>query len=222
MVEAGPARNSSKMIAKDVTPQASSTPLWVIPPPDLDREIPHGLDSSCSAVGSARPGWCPVTTNDVIDKLVDGARSVPEYAQIVARWGLGNAWWITLLAAVALVLTQVLRHLITRRLLKQGRLAFELLPTNGFDPGLEDVLRFAKGIAQAQRTVSRWAFTPARGTAMRVRLVSSGGPLSLRVEGPARAASVLRHQGYAQCELRAVDARANQTERPRIRLGVAA
>ncbi|MEV4506634.1 hypothetical protein [Streptomyces klenkii] len=163
-----------------------------------------------------------MTTNDVIDELIGGADAVPEYAQAAARWALDNAWWIAFLAAVVLVLTQVLRYLVTRRLLKQGRLAFELLPTNGFDPGLEDVLRFAKGIAQAQRTISRWAFTPARGTAMRVRLVSSGGPLSLRVEGPARAASVLRHQGYAQCELRAVDARANQTERPQIRLGAAA
>ncbi|MFC5148985.1 hypothetical protein [Streptomyces aureoversilis] len=29
---AGLAHPSSKMIAKDVTPQGSSTPLWVIPP----------------------------------------------------------------------------------------------------------------------------------------------------------------------------------------------
>ncbi|MFI1258951.1 hypothetical protein ACH4U6_34970 [Streptomyces netropsis] len=158
----------------------------------------------------------------MIDKLIGGAHTVPEHTQAAARWALGNAWWIALLAAAILAATQTLRHLVTRRLLKQGRLAFELLPTNGFDPGVEDVLRFAKGIAQAQRSVSRWAFTPARGTAMRVRLQSAGGPLTLRVEGPARAASVLRHQGYAQCELRAVDGQANQTERPRIRLGAAA
>ncbi|MEU2514705.1 hypothetical protein [Streptomyces syringium] len=163
-----------------------------------------------------------MTTNDMIDKLFDAAQALPEYTQSAAHWATGNAWWIATLALLGVLLTQALRHLVTRRVLQQGRLAFEVLPTNGFDPGLEDVLRFAKQIAQAQRSVSRWAFTPARGTAMRVRLLSTGGPLTLRLEGPARAASVLRHQGYAQCELRAVGAQASRTEPPRIRLGAAA
>ncbi|MFZ3491636.1 hypothetical protein ACODT5_00085 [Streptomyces sp. 5.8] len=161
------------------------------------------------------------TTNDVIDRLIDFGDDLPTYVDAISAWVAGNTWLLALVpAAVAPVVTAIA---LTLRYFSRGALkdrqAFEVLPTTGFDPGLEDVLRFAKQLAQAQRSVSRWAFTPVRGTAVRVRLLSQGGLLTMRVEGPARAAAVLRHQSYGQCEMRAVGAAGMQTERPEIRLG---
>jgi hypothetical protein len=159
-----------------------------------------------------------MTTNDVIDELIDTAGKLPQYGQTAMDWALGNAWWVLTLAAVGVVVGQLARWLLSRPTLRD-RSAVEVLPTTGFDPVLEDVLRFAQQLARAQQNASRWLL-PARGTAVRVRLMSTGGPLTLRVEGPTRAVSVLRHQGYANCELRAVTGDAGQTEPPKIRLGV--
>nr|BFD88321.1 hypothetical protein StreXyl84_77220 [Streptomyces sp. Xyl84] len=52
----------------------------------------------------------------------------------------------------------VARRRLCRKPLK-NRQAFELLPATGFDPVIEDVRRFAKQLAQPQRSVSRRAFT---------------------------------------------------------------
>lgn len=159
-----------------------------------------------------------MTTNDVIDEIISGIGNLPELAQQAPSWAINNLWWVVPCALVTAITVGVVQRLMSRSTLS-NRTAFEVLPTNGFDPALEDVLRFAKQIARAQSSTSRWAM-PARGTAMRVRLMSVGGPLTLRVEGPARATTVLRHQGYAQCELRAVTGRESKPERPKIRLGI--
>ncbi|MCX5216200.1 hypothetical protein OG689_44500 [Kitasatospora sp. NBC_00240] len=159
-----------------------------------------------------------MSTNDVIDGLISNAGNVPEYAKAVLDWALANVWWVALLAVGTASFVGGIRRLMSRSTLRD-RQAFELLPTNGFDPGIEDVLRFAKQLARAQRSTSRWTMLPARGSAVRIRLLSVGGPMSLRVEGPARAVAVLRHQGYAQCELRSVTEDAGPSERPTIRLG---
>ncbi|MCX4682308.1 hypothetical protein OG413_44815 [Streptomyces sp. NBC_01433] len=163
-----------------------------------------------------------MTTNDVIDRVIDFGQELPAYGEAAYEWISGNVWLLFLVPAVfiafALVISVARRRFGLGPL--KGRQAFEVLPTTGFDPVLEDVLRFAKHLAQAQRSVSRWAFTPVRGTAVRVRLLSQNGLLTMRVEGPARAAEVLRHQGYRQCEMRAVGAAMADAERPEIRLGV--
>lgn len=158
-----------------------------------------------------------MTTNDVIDTIISTAAKLPDLVVAAQGWAADHLWWVTLLALAAVLGFRTARRLISRVTLR-NRLALELLPTTGFDPVLEDVLRFAKQIARAQRSVSRWAL-PARGTAMRVRLVSAGGPLSMRIEGPVRATTVLRHQGYPQCELRPVEAEEGASVRPPIRLG---
>jgi hypothetical protein len=144
-----------------------------------------------------------MTTNDVIDSLLARATRVPQIVGIARTWAVANGWWALLATAAAALSLGMLRRRLSMRTLR-ARDAVEVLPTTGFDPGLEEVLRFAKQIADAQRSTSRWVFTPIRGTAMRVRLMSDGGPLTLRLEGPARAVAVLRHQGYVGCELRAV------------------
>ncbi|MEU2354528.1 hypothetical protein ABZ599_16425 [Streptomyces misionensis] len=159
-----------------------------------------------------------MTTNDVIDRLIQVGQDLPPYGQAAITWLTGNIWWLIPVPVVVAVSVSVARRRLGRKPLKD-REAFELLPTTGFDPALEDVLRFAKQLAQAQRSVSRWTFTSVRGTAVRVRLLSQGGLLTMRIEGPARAAAVLRHQGYGQCEMRAVSPATASSERPEIRLG---
>ncbi|MGW4894578.1 hypothetical protein ACWEQL_20230 [Kitasatospora sp. NPDC004240] len=159
-----------------------------------------------------------MTTSDVVDSVLSAATSIPQYAQVAATWSAGNLWWVALVTVTVVLGFHTLQRLMSRKTLR-GRQAFDVLPTTGFDPVLEDVLRFARQLAQAQRSTSRWALLPTYGSAMRVRLMSDGGPLTLRVEGPARAAAVLRHQGYAQCELRAVADDAAAPERPQILLG---
>ncbi|MGW1616021.1 hypothetical protein ACWCQZ_42550 [Streptomyces sp. NPDC002285] len=159
-----------------------------------------------------------MTTNDVIDGLIQVGQDLPAFGQAVYAWLADNLWWLIPVPVVLAVAISVARRRFGRGRL-QDRQAFEVLPTTGFDPVLEDVLRFAKQLAQAQRSVSRWAFTPVRGTAVRVRLLSQGGLLTMRIEGPARAAAVLRHQGYSQCEMRAVGPAVANAERPEIRLG---
>ncbi|MFJ8752293.1 hypothetical protein ACIREO_23600 [Streptomyces sp. NPDC102441] len=163
-----------------------------------------------------------MTTNDVIDHVLDVGQDLPAYGEAAYAWISDNVWLLFLLPLVFATFTLAIS--VARRRFGRGSLkdrqAFEVLPTTGFDPVIEDVLRFAKQLAQAQRSVSRWAFTPVRGTAVRVRLLSQSGLLTMRVEGPARAVEVLRHQGYRQCEMRAVGAAMAEAERPEIRLGV--
>lgn len=159
-----------------------------------------------------------MTTNELIDHVIAAADALPAHAAAAGRWATDNAWWMVLLSVTAATAVIWLRHRLATRAL-QNRSAYELLPATGFDPKLEDVIRFAKQLAGAAAASSRWKLRPARGAAVRVRLVSEGGPLSLRIEGHVRVLQVMRHQGYAQCELREVDADSTPRERPVIRLG---
>ncbi|WP_424892375.1 hypothetical protein [Streptomyces sp. XH2] len=160
-----------------------------------------------------------MTTADLIDGVVGVAQGLPAHVERLASWALSNAWWIALLAAFVCVAVGAGRRLLARGPLAE-RTALEVLPTTGFDPKVEEVVRFAHQLVRAHKSVSRWLFVPARGTAVRIRFTCSGGPLAMRVEGPAKALSVLRHQGYAQCEMRPVEAGGlPPRERPQIRLG---
>lgn len=159
-----------------------------------------------------------MTTNDLIDGAIGVLQDLPAHAGRLAQWTLGNAWWVALLVLAVFGAVGAGRLLAARRPLAD-RGALELLPTTGFDPKVEEVIRFAHQLARAHKSVSRWNLTPARGTAIRIRFTCSGGPLTMRVEGPSKALSVLRHQGYAQCEMRLVEDGLPVRERPQIHLG---
>ncbi|RLU82051.1 hypothetical protein CTZ27_31355 [Streptomyces griseocarneus] len=160
-----------------------------------------------------------MTTTDLIDRVIGVSQNLPAHAEQLAGWALGNAWWIVSLALVMCIAVGTGRRLLSRGPLAD-RAALEVLPTTGFDPKVEEVVRFAHQIVRAHKSVSRWLFVPSRGTAVRIRFACSGGPLTMRVEGPAKALSVLRHQGYAQCEMRPVEAGGlPPRDRPQIRLG---
>jgi hypothetical protein len=92
------------------------------------------------------------------------------------------------------------KQMLARRQLA-NRVVYDLLPSASFDPSPEDVARFAHQLARTRPAVA-W-LRPRRGASVRIRLhTDAEGRLSYQVSGPASAGSVLRHQSYAQVELR--------------------
>ena len=122
----------------------------------------------------------------------------------------GHADGIRLAGAAAMASVAVLAVLVAARVLRQilvrkelaRRVTYDLLPSASFDPSAEDVARFAHQLARTRPAVA-W-LRSRRGAAVRIRLYTDAeGRLSYQVSGPSPAGSVLRHQSYAQVELRA-------------------
>lgn len=144
---------------------------------------------------------------------VDGA--LVERVDTAAGWlldavtGLLN---IRTLVIVGIVLSGValiwslLRAAATRRALRADRrVRLVLLPTETFDPRPEEVSRFSAQLSRARRTVLGSLDRPAQ--AVRIRLDSiANGQCVYRVEGSRRAESVLRLSGYAEVDVRPVEA----------------
>ncbi|MEU5137042.1 hypothetical protein [Streptomyces californicus] len=159
------------------------------------------------------------STSDLIDGLIGFAGNFPGHAERLAGSVMANAWWIALVALGIGSAAAAIRWAIARGPVSK-RSALELLPTTGFDPKPEEVVRFGHQMARSHTSVSRWLTSSPRNGALRVRFTCSSGSLSMRVEGPERAMSVLRHQGYAQVEMRPVEADGRAArESPQIRLG---
>jgi hypothetical protein len=78
----------------------------------------------------------------------------------------------------------------------------QLLPTDSFDPSVEEVLRFAGVLGRVHRVSRSIGGMEARS--VRIRLGSVDGLLAYSVEGPARTTSLLRNPGFAQVEARPV------------------
>ena len=86
----------------------------------------------------------------------------------------------------------------TRRALAR-RVVFAALPTETFDPSMEEIIRFGGLLARTRRV----AVGSRRTDAVWLRLTSlPGGRMLQMVEGPPRAESVLRLGGYAEVDLR--------------------
>jgi hypothetical protein len=101
--------------------------------------------------------------------------------------------------AVVVVVGQIRQMLVRRQLAR--RVTYDLLPSSSFDPTPEDVARFAHQLARTRPAVA-W-LRPRRGASIRIRLYTDDqGHLCYQLSGPASAGSVLRHQSYAQVELR--------------------
>lgn len=160
-----------------------------------------------------------MTTTDLIDDALDLVENLPTHTGRLLDSAVSNAWWAALVIFGTGAAVAVGRWLLSRGPMAD-RTALEVLPTTGFDPKPEEVVRFGHQIARAHKSVSRWLVSSSRGSAVRVRFTCTDGALSMRVEGPARAMSVLRHQSYAQVEMRPVEAGGRAArEHPQIRLG---
>ncbi|MEU6352147.1 hypothetical protein ABZ896_22905 [Streptomyces sp. NPDC047072] len=160
-----------------------------------------------------------MTTTDLIDGAFGVLQDLPGHVERLTNWAVNNAWWVGLLMLAGGAAIGTARWLLSRGPMAD-RTALEVLPTTGFDPKVEEVVRFGHQIARAHKSVSRWLFSSPRGSAVRIRFTCSDGALAMRVEGPAKAMTVLRHQGYAQVEMRPVQAGGQTSgDRPQILLG---
>lgn len=112
---------------------------------------------------------------------------------------------LAILIAV-IVVRQALGRLSTRRALHPDRrVRLMVLPTETFDPSIEEVNRYAAQLSRTRRTVRGSLTRPAQ--AVRIRLDSVGaGQCIYRVEGSSTAASILRLAGYHEVDLRPADA----------------
>ncbi|MEU2770751.1 MULTISPECIES: hypothetical protein [Streptomyces] len=160
-----------------------------------------------------------MNTTDLVDGAIGFLGDLPGHAERLTDTAIANAWWVALLALAVGGTAAAVRWALSRGPMSE-RTALEVLPTTGFDPSPEEVIRFGHQLARAHKSVSRWLISSTRTSALRVRFTCSNGSLSMKVEGPDRAMSVLRHQGYAQVEMRPVEADGRATrERPQIQLG---
>ncbi|MEE1805182.1 hypothetical protein [Streptomyces sp. BE133] len=78
------------------------------------------------------------------------------------------------------------------------RAAVSLVPAAGFDPSLEEIERHAARLARVPAVVG-WA--PERALGVRIRLSSDESRLSYRLEGPARAAALLRLRSFPDVDV---------------------
>lgn len=132
--------------------------------------------------------------------LADGLRAAVPWltagAGVLLAAGAGSyPWW-----------RRRVRHAL------RGRTAVELVPTQSFDPPLEAVERHAAHLARVPATAG-WA--PRRAGAVRLRVLCVDQEVRYRLEGPARAAALLRLATYAEVDVRDV-ADADRPEVPRI------
>ncbi|MFE6904462.1 hypothetical protein ACFVFJ_48150 [Streptomyces sp. NPDC057717] len=97
--------------------------------------------------------------------------------------GTGSLWW----------------RVRARRLLKE-RAVVELVPSQGFDPTTQDMVPHAARLARASQTAG---WVPRRAQGMRLRHGSDGqGQLSLRMEGPATSAALMRLPSLPNVQVR--------------------
>jgi hypothetical protein len=92
------------------------------------------------------------------------------------------------------------------------RFAVELVPAVTFDPTPSAVDWFAGQVASVRVAAGA---VPERAAAARLRIVTLEGKVRMQLEGPSRAASILRMPGYEQVEIVTADARTHKA--PRIR-----
>lgn len=114
--------------------------------------------------------------------------------------------WPVLVAAVVVGASAlVLRVVLVRRTLR-SRVRVELLPSEGFDPQVEAVVRFASQLARTRRMVLGWLDRPA--SAVRLQVATGGdGLVHYTAEVPRRALPALQAAlgAYDQLEVRAVE-----------------
>ncbi|SHH34443.1 ATP/GTP-binding protein [Streptomyces sp. 3214.6] len=100
-----------------------------------------------------------------------------------AGWVIAS-WYVPV--AAALVVWAV-SEMVVRRLARKAsaqRMALELVPSQHFDPGLEEIFRRGAQLARASTSMPWWA--PRRSKAVQIRLRADGSsPLRYRIEGPA-------------------------------------
>ncbi|MEU6175877.1 hypothetical protein ABZ832_28710 [Streptantibioticus parmotrematis] len=129
-------------------------------------------------------------------------------------WAGAHGWLLAAVAAFAAAGCAAFEAWRRRRAQEAlaGRFAVELVPAQSFDPTSAEVEWFTRQVASVRAAAGP---IPQRAAGTRVRLVCVDGQMRYQLEGPARAASVLRMPGYQGVEVVTADARTHRP--PRIR-----
>ena len=133
-------------------------------------------------------------------RVVERAREwLANGAPQALRWGSRLAVVFGAAALVIMLCAALVRHGATRRALRT-RVSYAVLPSDTFDPSPEEILRYSHQLTRTLRAVL--GGLDRAGSSIRIRLDSvSGGRVLYRIEGPARATSILRLPGYAEVDL---------------------
>ncbi|MFJ4576851.1 hypothetical protein ACIP4W_36705 [Streptomyces sp. NPDC088846] len=109
-------------------------------------------------------------------------------------------WWVMGAAVAAMCVWLWARRWWLRRArtVLRDRAVVALVPAADFAPSLEEIERHAARLARVPAVVG-WA--PERALGVRIRLSSDEGRLSYRLEGPARAAALLRLRSFPDVDV---------------------
>lgn len=142
-------------------------------------------------------------------ELFDGAGDM---VGAVSAWLASAGWWLAGAALLAAVVWWGVYRWWRARAVQslRDRVTVDLVPSVGFAPDLATVGWFA---GQLSRVPAAAGVLQRRASAVRVRLACQEGQLAYRLEGPARAKSVLRLSAYPGVE---VVETGEQPELPRI------
>lgn len=129
-----------------------------------------------------------------------------------------SAVWIAVVVVVGLLVLVGLWWASKRMITKQlaSRVTVELLPSEEFEVGLDQVVKIAKRWSQvrpAGRRMINWRWRPASAHAVRVSLVTDReGQLRYRVTVPAAEANLVTKVSYPGVEVRVIDPRTGDDE----------
>ncbi|WP_052744418.1 hypothetical protein [Streptomyces odonnellii] len=146
-----------------------------------------------------------------------GIQAYADFTESFGRWieQLRAAiWWLALAAGTALGIwagASVWWRQRARTVLRQ-RTVVTLVPAEAFDPTVEEVERHAARLA---RVPSTGGWLPRRAAGVRVRLTCVDGKVAYRLEGPTRAAALLRLPAFPDVDV--MDGGVRESEIPRIR-----
>ncbi|MFE6782098.1 hypothetical protein ACFVFF_07540 [Streptomyces sp. NPDC057680] len=125
------------------------------------------------------------------DVLLGPSRSLSAVTVSVTGYVEAHLWWLGLSVVVAAALWGACWVWWRRRARAalRSRTVVDLVPTRDFDPSVEEIGRHAARLARVP-AASGWL--PRRASGVRMRHMSVEGKLATRLEGPARAAGLLR------------------------------
>jgi hypothetical protein len=162
-------------------------------PPRRRRTEPCSRETQRSQPATATPAIAS------IGNLTDTSREVLRQA-LTGILTPGAARLAALALVVAAALAIVRAHRTRKALTPAQRVRFIVRPSDTFDPGTEEIDRYAAQLARTRRSVRRGTSRTAH--AIRIRIDAAGdGTVRYAIEGHRRAASILATPGFHEIEL---------------------
>ncbi|MFJ2937996.1 hypothetical protein ACIO8G_35210 [Streptomyces sp. NPDC087219] len=158
-------------------------------------------DGSGASV-SARPVSFPLVEGELVmgEVLLSPVRSFSVVTTSVFESVQAHLWWLGLSVLVGAALWGACGVWWRRRarVALGSRTVVDLVPSRGFDPSVEEIGRHVARLARVPAAVG---WLPRRASGVRMRHVSVEGRLATRLEGPARAAGLLRLSSFPDVDV---------------------